>query len=293
LLTVALGASAALFSAFAARVTWRNRTAGPPGDPATELRAPSAGQLAVGFVTDFFDTLGVGSFAPTTSLFKLLKLCPDRLIPGTLMVGHALPTLAQAIIYITVIKVDPTTLVLLIAASGAGAWLGAGVVAGWPRRPIQIGMGVALLAASAILLAKQLGALPAGGDLITLSGTQLAIGLCGNFMLGAIMNIGIGAYAPSLIMFGLLGMDVKAIFPIMMGSCAFIMPVGSVQFVRKRSHSVRAALGLTLGGVPAVLIAAFWVKKLDVTTLNWLVLVVVVYTALAMLWSATKDKEPG
>jgi uncharacterized membrane protein YfcA len=290
LLLMALAASGAAFGTWA---VWLERRRAPRQlPPASAGPQPRMAPLVgVGFLTDFFDTLGIGSFAPTTSLYRLFRLVPDHLIPGTLLVGHAIPTVFQAIIYITVIHVDTTTLVLLIAASILGAWLGAGVVASWPRRAIQIGMGSALLGAAAVMLAGMLQIVPAGGDLIALTGTRLVIGLIGNFVLGALMQIGIGAYAPSLILFGLLGMNVKAIFPIMMGSCAFIMPAGGIQFVRLGRYAPRPALGLTIGGVPGVLLAAFVVRELPLSTLRWLVLAVVVYTALAMLRTGLKHPK--
>src|SRR5688572_13859714 len=84
-------------------------------------RKPRAVPCAIGFLTDFLDTLGIGSFATTTALFRLRSLVPDRLLPGTLNVGHALPTIAQALIYIVIIEVDALTLALLVAASALGA----------------------------------------------------------------------------------------------------------------------------------------------------------------------------
>ena len=103
-----------------------------------DIGAPTWLQSGIGFVTNFFDTLGIGSFAPTTALFRMWRIVPDERIPGTLNVGHSLPTIAQAFIYIAIIKVDVVTLAVLIASSTLGAWLGAGVVARWPRRKIQI-----------------------------------------------------------------------------------------------------------------------------------------------------------
>ena len=290
MLYFALVSMSGLFSAWtirAGRRQWQREGIEEEARP-----AHPAVLLGIGFVTDFFDTLGIGSFAPTTSLFRLTRAIPDRLIPGTMNIGHAVPTIVEALIYITVVEVDSLTLVLLIAASTAGAWLGAGVVAGLPRRAIQAGMGMAMLVAAGVMLSRLLHLWPAGGNLVALSGRWLAVGLVGNFILGALMTLGIGSYAPSLILFGLLGMNVKAIFPIMMGSCAFIMLAGGVQFVRKQSYSPRAALALTVGGVPAVLLAAFVVRELPLQTLSWLVLVVVVYTAVAMLRSAVAETGP-
>ena len=257
------------------------------------LAWPRPIETGVGFVTNFFDTLGIGSFAPTTSLFKLLRLVPDERIPGTLNVGHTPASVTQAFIFIAIVQVEMATLAGLIAASVAGAWLGAGVVAGLPRRRIQIGMGLALLVAATLFSLTNLSLLPGGGEALGLSGVRLAIGLAGNFVLGALMTLGIGLYAPCMILVSLLGMNPITAFPIMMGSCAFLMPVGSLRFMEKSSYSLRPALGLTLGGVPGVLIAAFIVKSLPIATLRWVVAAVVVYTAWAMLRSAAAESSPA
>ncbi len=252
---------------------------------------PTLGGLGIGFVTDFFDTLGIGSFAPTTSLFKFFRLVPDEKIPGTLNVGHALPTIVEALIYITVIGVDPLTLILLIAASIAGSWLGAGLVARWPRLYVQIGMGGALAVAALIFVMTNLKLIPGGGNALGLTGTLLVVGVVANFCLGALMTIGIGLYAPALIVISLLGMSPRAAFPIMMGSCAFLMPISGVRFIRFNAYSFKAALGLTVGGIPGVLIAAFIVKSLPLEWVRWLVVVVVIYAAFTMLRSAYIERS--
>src|SRR5690242_3341175 len=228
-------------------------------------------KLATGFVTNFFDTLGIGSFAPTTALFRFWRLVPDERIPGTLNVGHTLPTIVEAFIFTRIVPVDARTLILMIGSSMAGAWLGAGVVASWSRRKVQIGMGCALIAAAALLLTSQLGLTPAGGQALGLNGVLLVVAVAANFMLGALMTLGIGLYAPCMILISLLGMDPKAAFPIMMGSCAFLMPVASARFVKSGSFSPGASLGLLIGGVPAVLIAGLIVKNLPIGAVRWLV----------------------
>ncbi len=251
---------------------------------------PSPLLASIGFVTNFFDTLGIGSFAPTTSWYKLQKLVPDERIPGTMHVGHTVPVIVQAFIFIAIIEVDMATLTALIGASVLGAWLGAGVVARWPRRRIQIGMGIALLLAGATFVMANLGFAPVGGESIGLAGVVLVVGIVGNFILGALMTLGIGMYAPSMIMISLLGMNPVVAFPIMMGSSAFLMPVASVRFLKANAYRHRPALGLALGGVPAVLIAAFIVRSLPLTTMRWLVVIVVTYAALAMLRSAWVER---
>ena len=278
------------FTAYYLTMWWSAVTKATPRESALEL--------GTGFVTNFFDTLGIGSFAPTTSIFKFFKIVPDRLIPGTLNVGHTLPTVAEAFIYTAVIAVDPKTLILMIIAAVAGAYLGAGVVASWPKRKVQIGMGSALLAAAALFTYKNLPSITGHPNLLSgldegtldLQGVRLVIGLAGNFVLGALMTLGIGMYAPSMILIGLLGMNAKSAFPIMMGSCAFLMPVSSARFVKKDAYSLRPALGLALGGIPGVLIAAFIVKDMPLSTVRWLVIGVVLIAATMMLRSASKGE---
>jgi uncharacterized membrane protein YfcA len=282
LLFLALGAVTLVFVVAWAISARRSKQRAQPGPMA----------LAIGFLTNFFDTLGIGSFAPTTSIWKLKGIVRDEKIPGTLNVGHAIPTITQAFIFIAIVQVEMTTLIGMIAASVLGAWLGAGVVSAWPRRTVQAGMGLALLAAASFFAMTNLGLFPAGGDALGLSSPLLWAGLIGNFALGALMTLGIGLYAPCMILVALLGMNPRAAFPIMMGSCAFLMPIGGLRFVARGSYSLRAALGLTIGGIPAVLLAAFVVKSLPLTALRWLVFAVVLYTAVAMLLSARRREAP-
>ena len=254
---------------------------------AEEPVSPTGVGVGTGFVTNFLDTLGIGSFATTTTIFRGLRMVPDERIPGTLNVGHTLPTIAQAFIFTTAVPVETTTLISMIAAAVLGAWLGAGVVCKWPRRRIQIGMGLCLLAAAILLAAKAMGKLPSGGaDVVGVHGMWLAIAVAGNFALGALMTLGIGLYAPCMILVSLVGMNVTAAFPIMMGSCAFLMPFASARFVREGSFDLRASLGLLIGGIPAALIAGLIVKSLPLTAVMWLVVVVVVYTAFTLLRAA-------
>lgn len=254
-------------------------------------RFPKPLEMGIGFITNFLDTLGIGSYATTTALFRFKKVVDDRVIPGTLNVGHTLPTTVQTFIYTTLIQVDILTLFAMIGASILGAWLGAGVVAKWSRRYVQIGMGVALLAAASLMFMTAMSIVPGGGEALGVRGARLVVAVGVNFVLGALMTLGIGLYAPCMILISLLGMNPKAAFPIMMGSCAFLMPVGSIRFVREKSYNLRAALGLLVGGIPAVLLAAFIVKDLPLAYVRWLVIVVVIYTSVSMLWSAFGQKS--
>ena len=287
ILLIALGLIVAVYIVYWAREVQRAAASGRV--------APGFFELAIGFVTNFFDTLGIGSFAPTTSVYKFWRMVPDEKIPGTLNVGHTLPTVVQAFIFIALVQVGFVTLVVMIAAAVLGAYGGAGIVCRWPRRNIQIGMGLALLVAATLFTLTNLNVFAnIGSDALSLSGTKLAIGFVGNFALGALMTLGIGLYAPCMILVSLLGMNPTTAFPIMMGSCAFLMPIGSMRFIKEGRYSLRPALGLALGGIPAVLIAALIVKSLPVVWVRWLVVLVVLYASTMMLRSAlTREPEPS
>ena len=251
--------------------------------------APQPITMAISFIANFLDTLGIGSYATTTSMFRLSGVVRDEVIPGTLNVGYVLPTLIQALIFITAVEVDFTTLVVLIAGACAGAWLGAGVVAGMSRRGIQLGMGSALLFLSAIVLAQLLDIVPSDNAL-ALSVPLMVIGFAINFILGALMTLGVGLYAPCMVMVSLLGMNPTAAFPIMMGSCAFLMPVASIQFIKKNKYDLRAAIAMAIGGAPAVLIAVWLLLSLPTPVVRVLVLFVILYTSLTMLRAAAQER---
>ena len=286
-LLVALSVLAVIFV-----VGWRRAAAAPAVTATTRGRGrPSWLQLAIGFVTDFLDTLGIGSFATTTTIFKLLRVVPDECVVGTMLVGHSLPVVVQAFIFLVVVPVDPVVLALLIAISILGSWIGAGVASKLPRRPIQIAMGIGLLSAASFMLLSQLGLLPGGGTALTLMSGKLAIALAVNFLFGVILMLGIGTYAPSLILFSVLGMDPRAAFPIMMGSGAMMAMAGALRFMKAGRFDTRTALGLTLGGIPGVLVAAFLVQSLPLDVLRWVVVFVVVYAATMMLRSAFVERR--
>lgn len=243
---------------------------------------------AIGFVTNFFDTLGIGSFAPTTALLRLFKQTEDRLIPGTLNVACCVPVVAEAFIFIQGVEVEPITLASMLISAAAGAYLGAGIVSKLPTKKVQVTMALALTATGIIVLCQLLGIFPGGGEAIGLTGAKLVIGVVANFILGALMTAGIGLYAPCMALVYLLGMSPLVAFPIMMGSCAYLMPVASIKFVKEGAYNLKASLAITILGTVGVFIAAYIVKSLPLTVLKWLVTAVMFYTAFTLFQASKK-----
>ena len=245
----------------------------------------------VGLVTNFFDTLGIGSFAQITAVFKATKAVDDKLIPGTLNVANAIPIALQALIFITVVKVDVVTLVSLIGSAILGAWLGAGIIIRFSRRKIQLVMGIALAVTAVLMVLSMAGLIQGHGDASGLTGGLLVAGIAGNFNLGAFMTAGVGLYAPCMAMLFLLGMSPLMVFPVMMGSCAFLMPVAGIRFIKKEKYARKTSLVIAITGCAGVLIAAYLVTSLPLKMLKIVVIAVVIYASAAMLYSAKKGKK--
>ena len=245
----------------------------------------------IGFIVDFFDVLGIGAFAPQTALLKFTKQTEDRVMPGTLNVANTIPALIEGIIFIKIIEVDPLTLVLMLLAAIIGGVIGAGFVSKLPEKTLRVVMGIALLVTAFFMLANNLEWIQGGGDKIGLSGGKLIIALIVNFILGALNTAGIGLFAPCMVLVFALGMSPKVAFPIMMGSCAFLMPVASAKFIKEGAYNRMASISMTIAGSIAVIIAAFLVKSLPLEVLRWVVIGVVIYTSMVMLRAAFKRTQ--
>lgn len=248
--------------------------------------APSLEGIVLSAVTSFFDALGIGCFAPTTAYFKFRGRVPDELIPATMIAGYALAAATEGFVFITAVQVDPLLLALSIGASVLGAVLGVSIAARLPVTPIRLAMGAGLLIAAATFSLSNLGLMPHGGAATTLPPALFAIVVAASFGFGVLMNLGIGNFAPTLILVSLLGMDPRAAFPIMMGSAALLMVTSGVRIVSARPLNLALVLGMTLGGIPAVLVAAFIVRSLPLETLRWGVVAVVTYAGAVMLHAA-------
>lgn len=237
----------------------------------------------IGFVVNFFDVLGIGAFAPQTALLKFTRQTEDKVLPGTLNVANTLPVLFQALIFITIIEVDALTLFVMLLAAAGGAIFGAGIVAKLSEKKIRLTMGFALLVTAFFMLAGNMNWVQGGGNAIGLYGGKLIIAGGANFILGALMTAGIGLYAPCMAVVFALGMSPQVAFPIMMGSCAFLMPPASIRFIREGAYNRKASVSMAIPGIVAVLIAALIVKSLPLDVLRWVVIVVIIYTSIVML----------
>ncbi|KIS03951.1 TSUP family transporter [Paucilactobacillus wasatchensis] len=244
----------------------------------------------IGLVADFLDTLGVGSFVTTTTLFQVTNYLDDeRNLPGTMNVAHAIPTITEALFFVTVVKVDITTLVAMVLAAIVGAVIGSEVVVRLDQAMIQRIMAIALIVTSILMAINKMGwvsIIAIHNNAMGLTGWLLAIGVGGNFILGMLMAAGVGLYAPCMVLVYFLGLKPIAAFPIMMLSCALLMPAVSLNFMRTKRYSLRGMLGFIIGGIIGVVIAATVVKSLPLAVLGWLIVAVSCWTAY-QLWRSS------
>lgn len=247
-------------------------------------------QAVIGCIFNLLDTLGIGSFGPTTAALKLTKTCDDELIPGVLNVGDTFPVCFEAILFIAAVEMDGITLVTMIAAAVVGALVGAKVLVGLDANKIRIGMGIALLLLGLLMVLRQLGVGPFGvsGDAIGLTGIKLIIAIVIQFILGALMMIGVGLYTPCIALCSLMGMNIGTAFPVMMGSCAYLMLAGSMEFIRAGKYDRKCALMQAIPGCVGVFLAYTIVTNLPMNVLFWVLVCVMFLVAFMMLNDARK-----
>ena len=246
----------------------------------------------IGCITNLLDTWGIGSYATTQAGFKFTKSSPDETIPGTLNVGDTFPVTLEALLFLSCVDIDPLTLVLMLAASVVGALVGAGIVCKWNLKMVRLGLGVGLLILAIVLACKNAGIGPFGvsGEALGLTGIKLVIGIVVNFFLGALMMIGVGLYAPCMALCAALGMNIGTAFPIMMGSCAFLMNAACFKFIKEGKYDRKAALCLALFGCVGVFIAYKVACFFSLKTLTYIICVVMVYTSIMFFRDANKTE---
>ena len=256
---------------------------------------PNAEAIAVGAATNFFDTLGIGSFAPTLAWLKFRGRVADRCMPCTMIVAHTLPTMTQAAIFLVLlgVLVDPVLLVGCVIALTLGGLVGAPLVVKAQIRVVQTVVGCALIVAAILYALANLDLMPVGGTAASLPVSLTVTAIAANFILGVLLNFGVGNYAPTLVMLSLMGMDPRLAFPIMAAGGGLMLAGTSVRHIKAGTADLRIAIGILIGGIPAVLVAAFIVKSMPIEWLRWLVIVVVLYAAGMMLRSAAIGRRGG
>lgn len=254
---------------------------------------PTVESIALGAVVSFFDTLGIGSFAPSTAWMKFRRMVPDRLIPPTMLVGLTPPVFAESIIFLILlgVGVDPVLLFGCALAVLVGGLLGAPLVVRARVWIVQLTVGVGLLVAAAAYAMTNLNLFPGGGTAAALPLALTIAAIAANFLFGILLNFGIGNYAPTLVMLSLMGMNPRLVFPIMAAGAALMGAGACVRHIRIGQIDLKVVVGLGLGGIPAVVVAALIVKQMPLEILRWLVIVVVVYTAAVMLRAAYSGRK--
>lgn len=250
--------------------------------------APNLEALILGAVVNFFDALGIGSFATTTAWMKFRRMVPDRLIPPTMLAGLTPPAMAESVIFIILlgVLVDPILLFGCAMATMVGGLLGAPLVARARVWVVQLTVAVGLTLAAAAYAMTNLHLFPGGGSATGLPPVQTSIAIAVSFGLGLLANFGVGNFAPTLVMLSLMGMDPRLCFPIMAAGGSLMGAAAGVRHINIGQIDLRIVLGLTLGGIPAVIVAALIVKSMPLELLRWMVLVVVLYAAIVLFRAA-------
>jgi len=254
---------------------------------------PTLETIGLGAVVSFFDTLGIGCFAPTTAWFKFRRLVPDRLIPPTLVVGLTIAAVVESVIFLVKlgVKVDPVLLVGCILACTTGGLIGVPLVHRTRVWIVQLVVGIGLLLAAIAYGMTNLHLFPGGGTAAGLPISLTIVAIVANFIIGILLNYGVGNYAPTLVMLSLMGMDPRLCFPVMAGAAALMGATAGIRHVNTGNLDLRVVIGLTIGGIPAVFVAAYLVVTMPLEILRWMVLFVVLYAAAIMFQASMRGRR--
>ncbi len=267
-------------------------------DPAkkAEMKEASGKKWAqamfVGVLANFVDTLGCGSFAPSTFMYKAFGNIEDINIPGTLNVGDTFPVIFEALIFTASIECDPVFLISMLVAAAVGSFSFATIVTKWDKQKIRIGMSICMLACIPVMLCRNFGFGPFGeiGTAIGLTGWKFILAVVLNVLWGALMDIGFGLYAPCMATCLMLGVNGSTCFPVFMGSCALLMPCCSIEFIKTGRFDSVYTIGNFAGGMVGVFIAWKFVTNLSMFWVVNLVCAVLLWTSYTMLHDYKIDK---
>lgn len=262
----------------------------------------------IGLITDFADVFGVGSFATTTGLFKATNFSQDdRKLPATLNAVHVIPTIFQALLFMSIIKVDLSTLIPLAIANALGAYIGPRITKNWNVKVVRRALAIILIVAAALVLVRFF-VLP---DLLediyqrfNIDNTATGLGTGGllvvaiifNFILGVLMTIGFGNYTPQLIFFSLVGVNPTIAFPVMMFNASISMTAAVYQFIRDDRIEWKGLTPIAIGGSIGVIIAASIVRYnegagLPDIVLSTLIVIISIWTAYTLMAENRKEEK--
>src|SRR5690349_7979853 len=258
---------------------------------------PTPETITLGAVVSFFDTLGIGCFAPSTAWLKFRRLVPDRLIPPTILVGLTITAVVESVIFLVKlgVRVDPVLLFGCIIACTTGGLIGAPLLHRTRVWIVQLVVAIGLVLAAIAYGMTNLKLFPGGGTAAGLPMTLTIIAIAANFVIGVLLNYGVGNYAPTLVMLSLMGMDPRLAFPVMAGAAGLMGATAGIRHINTGKLDLRVVVGLTIGGIPAVFIAAYLVATMPLSLLRWLVLLVVLYAAAIMFHAAMlgrRERKP-
>lgn len=243
------------------------------------------------FFLFLLSALGISDYAISEAVYPKTHWVPTKKLPGTLSVQCTIPAAIMALAFVKSVKLDILTLIIPIICQALGSYIFPRFAVRLPVKTIKRIMAIGLLLAGFFIVAGKVGWVPAGGAATGLHGWKLLVLALLTFLAGCLNTIGIGSYSIVMVTVYMLGMNPIASYPIMMGASGFSVPLGSSQFVKMGAYSRKISLFTSIFGSLGVLVAVFFVKNLNISVLQWIVVVVVVYSAVTMWIDSMRPEE--
>lgn len=267
----------AVYAGILGRDLWKNRS---------RIKEEKGNVLVICAATaciQFLATFGISDFNVSIPIYRGAKWVEDERLPGTLLNAAVVPGAMIAILYVSGTAVDTATLLGCIIAQSFGAAIGGRIVSGMKGENIKKAMAIALLASVAVIVIRTLSSGSEGGSLTGFGIGTLAWLIPVYILFGIATTLGFGVKALSMALLMTLGLSADCVLPVVIGACGFGAGSGAIQFIKKDRYQRKIALCSSLAGVVGVVIGANFVKGLPTDVLQWIMVAVMLYTAVTML----------
>lgn len=246
--------------------------------------------LFSGFIANVADTLGLGSFAVVVALNNRLKMIDDKKIPGTLNAQSVLPTMLQSLLFLNFVEMDISILILFVLSACVGGFFSGYFVSRMDKTTIRKLMCYGFIGVAILIFSQKMDLLPVGGFATSLPPHKMAIGAVAMVFAGMLPAIGGGMYVPIQAILFLLGLSPLVAFPIMTTTGAIVQTTTASTFIMRREFAIKESLYLAASGFLGVAIAVPMITYVNLSTLRWLLLVIVIYNAISFWKSIRQEK---
>lgn len=194
--------------------------------------------------------------------------------------------------YTSLFTVDTGLLIGCTIAETIGAGLGSKIISGLDVVRLRNLIGLSMLATAAMIIFRFFISGMQGGETSGLILWQKCIIVVLFFFLGILNMAGIGSTVPAMAILLLFGLNIHAIYPIVMTGNAISCIFGAFSFIHSGKYSGKAVIA-SVFGMLAVLLAVHLVQNINVTALQIIMIALMLYSAVSVFRENRRSTIPN